>query len=204
MTDEKILYYIHDPMCSWCWGFSKTWQQVIGALDGGVEIRYVLGGLAPDSHESMPAGMQEMLQNTWRNIQTHIPGTNFNFDFWTKNQPRRSTYPACRAVLAAKAQKPDSERAMISAIQQAYYLNARNPSDDEVLIDLAGDLELDKDQFANALNSAETQSALLGEIQFGQQLGAHGFPSMVLKTNGTSALLRLDYNSADNIIGQIL
>jgi putative protein-disulfide isomerase len=204
MTDEKILYYVHDPMCSWCWGFSKTWQQVTRALDGLVEIRYVLGGLAPDSRDPMPAAMQQMLQDTWRNIQTHIPGTDFNFDFWTENEPRRSTYPACRAVLAARAQNPHSERAMISAIQQAYYLNACNPSNDSVLIDLAGDLKLDRDQFAESLNNAETQLALLSEIQFGQQLGAHGFPSMVLKTNGARALLRLDYNSADNIIRQIL
>ena len=143
-------------------------------------------------------------KDTWRNIQSRIPGTEFNFDFWSQCRPRRSTYPACRAVLAARAQNPDSERAMISAIQQAYYLNARNPSDDEVLIDLARHLQLDTDRFENDLNSVETRTSLLGEINFGQQLGAHGFPSMVLNSNGASSLLQLDYNSAENIIRQIM
>ncbi len=204
MADEKIVYYVHDPMCSWCWGFSKTWSEVCNALDGRFEIRYVLGGLAPDSCDPMPVSMQQMLKDTWRNIQLRIPGTEFNFDFWSQCQPRRSTYPACRAVLAARAQDPRSERVMISAIQHAYYLKARNPSDDEVLIDLAGDLELDTDRFATDLNSDETRATLLGEINFSQRLGAHGFPSIVLGINGVGGMLQLDYNSAGSIVRQII
>lgn len=204
MTDEIILYHVHDPMCSWCWGFRKTWDEVSQALQGRVEIRYVLGGLAPDSDEPMPAAMQAMLQDTWRTIQARIPATDFNFDFWTQCQPRRSTYPACRAVLAAVAQQPDCEKAMILAIQRAYYLDARNPSDDAVLIDLAGGLELDTDRFAIDLNSEQTREKLLGDINFGQQLGAHGFPSLVLRSGAAARLLQLDYNSADNIVRQVI
>ena len=203
MSNDKTLYYIHDPMCSWCWGFSKTWGEVCSALDGAVDIRYVVGGLAPDSSEPMPEPMQEMLQDTWRTIQERIPGTSFNFDFWTNCRPRRSTYPACRAVLAAKAQAPDRERDMVKAIQKAYYLNAKNPSNDEVLIELAGEVDLNTNQFADDLNSDETHTQLHADIALGQQLGAHGFPSMVLMSNGSSRLLNLDYNSSENILRQI-
>lgn len=203
MSDEKTLYYIHDPMCSWCWGFSKTWGTVVEELEGTVDIRYVLGGLAPDSHQAMPAAMQQMLQDTWHTIQARIPGTEFNFDFWTQCQPRRATYPACRAVLAAKAQSPSREREMITSIQRAYYLHARNPSNDDVLIDLAGDLGLDSEQFSTDLNSDETHKTLHNEIVFGQQLGAQGFPSMVLVSHNNRKLLHLDYNSPENILQQI-
>ena len=203
MNTDKTLYYIHDPMCSWCWGFSKTWQQVCEALKGKLDIRYVVGGLAPDSQEPMPEDMQHMLQNTWRTIQERIPGTEFNFDFWTVCRPRRSTYPACRAVLATKAQAPERERDMIAAIQRAYYLNAKNPSDDAVLIELAGEVDLNTHQFAEDLNSDATHTQLHADIALGQQLGARGFPSMVLLENGQQRLLHLDYNSAENILRQV-
>ena len=99
-----MLYYFHDPMCSWCWGFRPAWLQVIDAVSERVEIRYVLGGLAPDTDKPMPPSMQAHLQQTWRRIQQDIPGTQFNFDFWTRCSPSRSTYPACRAIIATRMQ----------------------------------------------------------------------------------------------------
>ena len=191
-------------MCSWCWGFSKTWGEIRHALNDLIEIHYVLGGLALDSREPMPIAMQEALQDTWRNIQVRVPGTQFNFDFWKRGQPRRSTYPACRAVIAAKAQVPMQERGMIKTIQHAYYLDARNPSDDRVLIELAGDLGLNTQRFAKDLNSEETHRSLHRDVALGQRLGARGFPSLVLVSQADTKLLQLDYNSSTNILRQII
>jgi len=203
MNEQATLYYIHDPMCSWCWGFSRTWSEVCNALDGKLHIRYVVGGLAADSSAPMPEEMQHMLQATWQRIQQSIPGTEFNFDFWTDCKPRRSSYPACRAVLAAKAQAPEKERAMIKTIQRAYYTQARNPSDDDVLIALAGEIDLNTAQFADDLNSDETNIALHADISLGQHLGAQGFPSMILVHNDNARMIELDYNTSANILRQI-
>jgi putative protein-disulfide isomerase len=49
----------------------------------------------------------------------------------------RSTYPACRAVIAAKNQADKFELPMINIIQKAYYLQEKNPSKDETLIKLS-------------------------------------------------------------------
>ncbi len=198
-----ILYYVHDPMCSWCWGFSPTWQKIRTALQNEVEIKYLLGGLAPDSNEEMPASMQRDIAGYWKKIQQHIPGTEFNYDFWQKCSPRRSTYPACRAVIAARKQNPEIELAMIEAIQKAYYLNAQNPSNDETLIALAESLKLDKKQFADDLNSGETQQQLEKEMIFARQIGARGFPSMILEKDGHYQYIPLDYNNPEAVISYI-
>ena len=68
-----------------------------------IEVVYLLGGLAPDSDLPMPEQMKLTIAGYWQTIQDRVLGTQFNYDFWTKCQPRRSTYPSCRAVLAAKA-----------------------------------------------------------------------------------------------------
>ena len=197
------LYHVHDPMCSWCWGFRPTWLKIRTALDNKIEIKYLLGGLAPDSDAPMPESMQRDIADYWRKIQKHIPGTEFNFDFWQKCQPRRSTYPACRAVIAARKQNPEIELDMIEAIQRAYYLNAQNPSDDDTLITLAKSLELDKDVFSKDLNAKETQLELEKEITFGRQIGAQGFPSMVLEKEGNYQTVPLDYNDPASAISLI-
>ena len=134
-------------MCSWCWGFSKTWSAIKSSLSDEIKIHYVMGGLAPDSNEPMTDEMREYIQTMWRKIERSIPGTKFNYDFWSNCSPRRSTYPACRAVIAMRKQNPLLEEQMINLIQQAYYIDAKNPSDDLTLIDLASKLDIDIEQF---------------------------------------------------------
>lgn len=201
-SQQATLYYVHDPMCSWCWGFAPVWQQVHERLaDSPVQVKYLLGGLAPDSDQPMAQEMQATLQNVWRRIQQHIPGTEFNFDFWRQCQPRRSTWPACRAVLAAARQQ--QEQTMISAIQQAYYLRALNPSDDEVLVQLAVELGLDGERFAADLNSTEIRETLQQQMQLAHSMPINGFPSLVLQTGQVYRPLPLDYHSAQNILDEL-
>jgi len=184
-------------MCSWCWAFRPVWTAVQKALPDALQVKHLLGGLAPDSDVPMLAETQTMIRRHWQTIEQRVPGTEFNFKFWTECAPLRSTYPACRAVIAAKLQDPQLEDAMILAIQQAYYLQVRNPSCDDVLIDLAAGLSLDSEQFRYDLNSSTTQNLLMQEIQRAQNMGAQSFPSLVLEKDGAYHAISIDYNHAE-------
>jgi putative protein-disulfide isomerase len=201
---KPLLYYVHDPMCSWCWGFRPVWQNLQQALTDRLNIRYVLGGLAADSDETMSAEMQSFLQHTWKRIQLEIPGTEFNYDFWQVCTPRRSTWPACRAVIAAKMQHPRYESGMILAIQRAYYLQARNPSDVEVLHQLAAETGLDMKLFMHAFNGAATREILAGEILLSSQLRVSSFPSLVFSWYKEQYAIDVDYHRSNNMIRQII
>ncbi len=203
MSDSTTLYYIHDPMCSWCWGFQKSWQTTQTAIQDSINIEYIVGGLAPDSDEPMPKDMQEAISGYWKNIQARIPGTEFNYDFWKECTPRRSTYPACRAVLAAKQLDKTKEQAMISAIQNAYYLNAKNPSELSALIDCATSIGLDATRFEQAITSEQINHALMEDISLSRSMGAQGFPSLILKKANTLRPIFIDYNDPNVMIEQI-
>ena len=69
---NNILYYVHDPMCSWCWAFKPTWDKVIEALLDQVEVDYLLGGLAPDSNKPMPIKTREDVKGNWKRIKEMI------------------------------------------------------------------------------------------------------------------------------------
>jgi putative protein-disulfide isomerase len=148
----------------------------------------------------MPESTQQFLKETWKNIESVIPGTRFNYDFWTLCKPRRSTYPSCRAVIAARAINPKLELEMINAIQKAYYLQAKNPADTAVLVELAATVGLDKIQFAEVLGSADVELSLDENIRafrnFAATVGVSGFPSLVLKTHRGCAAIPIDYNSS--------
>jgi putative protein-disulfide isomerase len=200
---NTTLIYVHDPMCSWCWGFTDVYEQLLERLPAEIEIRRLVGGLAPDSDVPMPESMQAMLQQTWRRIETTIPGTQFNFEFWHQCVPRRSTYPACRAVIAAREQGESYDPIMTRAIQQAYYQQARNPSDDETLIELAGEIGLDVNRFTDQLLDVKTHQQLLDEINYVRTIGIGGFPSLMLKRDGQYSPVLVNYTNVDQILNQI-
>lgn len=203
IPQETTLFYVHDPMCSWCWAYRPVLEQVIQALQGKVEIVDVVGGLAPDTDEIMPKDMQETIQGYWRKIEAQL-GTEFNFDFWKKNQPRRATYPACRAVLAAENQGgKDAGRAMTQAIQLAYYLRAMNPSEEDTLLQLADEMGLDFDRFMADLESDAVHSALLEEIDFARSIGGSSFPSWFLKVGDVYHSIPVDYESSHTTLALV-
>lgn len=202
---KATLYYAHDPMCSWCYGFNPTWQALQKALtdryrQDQLEIVYLAGGLAPDSDQPMPSEMRTKLEAIWHRIANELDAT-FNYEFWQNNTPRRSTYPACRAAILAR--HDNKEAAMISAIQRAYYREAQNPSDTDVLLSCAAAIGMNLETFAKALNSEETQSQLLQDITLARSLGLNSFPSFALVRDDEIHPIPLDYRSADNMLRSI-
>jgi len=151
----------------------------------------------------MPLEMREWLQRTWRKIAERIPGTRFNHEFWVRCAPRRSTYPACRAVIAARRQDPGFDPAMTGAIQRAYYLQARNPSDRDTLIEVAREIGANTSAFAQALDSSETNTELQREIEKVRMMDSWRFPSLVLDLEGSVRQVPVDYMSAEAMLNTI-
>ena len=199
--EKPVLYHVYDPMCSWCWGYRDTWLKLSEALSSvDIEIRYQLGGLAPDSDVPMPIEMQQTLQGIWRNINAKL-GTQFNFDFWTTCQPQRSTYPACRACLIARSENKEKE--MLFAIQQGYYLQAQNPSLIDTLGNLAAEIGFDKKWFEQQLEDDLINQQFMQELNQTHQLPVQGFPSLVLSIKGQKEPIRIDYLDWQKTFDQI-
>ena len=199
MSVNKLIY-VHDPMCSWCWGYKPTWQKLESALANILPIEYRIGGLAADSDQPMSADMQLQLQAIWQKISSQL-GTEFNFGFWQECQPRRSTYPSCRAALIARGFNKEPQ--MIAAIQQAYYLQAQNPSDEAVLIKLSEQIGLDASLFAQHLHSNELKRRFDDELNYVRSLPIQGFPSLVLIHNNRAYSIAINYTDWQHTLSEI-
>jgi len=203
MNNDCTLFYVHDPMCSWCYGYKPVLNTILKQLNNKIEVKFLLGGLAADTEILMPLNMQTKIKSNWRNIEETIPGTTFNYDFWTKCSPKRSTYPACRAVIAAGKQHIKHQSLMINAIQYAYYLNAQNPSNYDVLYDIAEKINLNKSEFENDIHSENTNEQLHQQIALSQSIGANSFPSIFLLHKEQYHQIVLDYTNAAITLGHI-
>ena len=197
------LFYVHDPMCSWCYAFNQSWTALQQDLSRDIEIVYLVGGLAPDTTEPMPLATQKMVQQAWQRIEQTVPSVQFNWDFWSYNTPMRSTYPACRAVLAAKKQRAESEPEMVRAIQTAYYQKAMNPSLPETLQACALEIGLNAETFIEDLRSPAIESELQHQIQLARSMDVYSYPSLRLVHNNTVFPIAIDYLDYRTMLGEI-
>lgn len=172
-------------------------------LPASVRLQKLLGGLAPDTTAPMPMELRHTIWQTWQRIERKVPGIDFNFDFWMCNTPIRSTYPACRAVLAASKQGGEFEDLMIHAIQQAYYRMARNPALADVLMGCAEAIGLNPDRFREDFYGAEVDGILREQIAQSRAMGICTFPSLCLQINDRYQAVPVDYLSEKPILRAI-
>lgn len=197
---KTTLYYIYDPMCSWCYAFSPTLQIIKDNLSKDEELIFIPGGLARPTNDVMPKEMQENIENIWYEIEKKV-GTKFNHDFWDVCKPRRSTYIACQSTIAARLQNKEYE--MIQAIQEAYYQRALNPSDDETHLLLAKELNLDTKKFEHDLNSEEVKKIFKNDINQRRSLNVRVFPTLLLKYKKEVYPINIEFNQAHKMLEQI-
>lgn len=197
----KMLYFA-DPMCSWCWGFSATLDAVRSALPSSGPIQYIMGGLAPDSDAPMDDQMKRYIQKHWRSVAERT-GADFNWDFWERCSPRRSTYPACRAVIACGAQQPDRKGEVFRALQRAFYLEARDPSDLETLALIAYELGFDRSRFETDLVSDEIERLFQEDLSACRRHGVAGFPALMESSGDEHRWLAQGYAPPQEVLHRL-
>jgi putative protein-disulfide isomerase len=179
------LYYVHDPMCSWCWAFAPVFQSLMNGLPPGLEVNRLVGGLAPDTDEPMPGQMRDLPAVHLARDPEACPRHPVQLCFLG---PRAT--PACHVSRLPRGHRraaaggclrsghdPGHSAGLLSAGPQSF---ARTPR----WLHWPDELGLDVERFARALNAVATQGPVLEEeIARSRAMGADSFPSLVLETN---------------------
>jgi putative protein-disulfide isomerase len=199
---DSVLIYVHDPMCSWCYGFRPTWKSLKGKLPTGLPVVSLLGGLAADSDQPMPEDMVDYLKRTWDRIESTC-GVTFNHSYWDQTPPPpRTTFISCRAVIAAERLAGRGE-AFGERIQDAYYTEACNVWDFDVLCDLAEAFGFNRDSFAKALASDDVRAVHEEQRQLAERLQVAGYPTVLLILNGEAFPIPVRHQDAEAMLEDI-
>ncbi len=195
------LIYVADPMCSWCYGFSKSMDELLA--DPGpaapLQLALVMGGLRPFTTESMtPARIAEILDH-WRHVHEasgqpfaaapatalHAPG--FVYD----------TEPSSRAIATVRSLAPAHVWRCLKAVHAAFYADARDVTRPEVLADIAQEIGLPRAEFAHAFASQAMRDATLADFRQAQAWGIRGFPALIAEHEGGLHLVAQGFLPAD-------
>lgn len=97
--NERKLWYVADPMCSWCWGFSPVIEAIRREYGSRFEVELLLGGLRPGTQHPMPSAQREQILHHWRAVQQQTAQP-FRFEGAMPEGFVYDTEPASRAVIA--------------------------------------------------------------------------------------------------------
>ena len=69
MKTDRIVWYVADPMCSWCWGFSSVIDAIAQAYRDRVPVRLVMGGLRPGTVKPITPEERDEILHHWHEVQ---------------------------------------------------------------------------------------------------------------------------------------
>lgn len=201
-THVRKLIYVGDPMCSWCWGFAPE----IENLAGDFPIEVVVGGLRPGpSAEPLDDRMAVFLRDHWLEINGRT-GQPFDTTFLDRRDGWvYDTEPAAVAITLVREIDEPSTLDYFTTVQHAFYADGRDITDFDVLADLTGHLDLDRQSFREQLESDTAKKMAWADFSRSRNWGIEGFPALIGDlANGQLALLARGWTEAGVIRSRII
>ncbi|MCE7042873.1 DsbA family protein [Dyadobacter sp. CY312] len=192
----KIVFYT-DPLCCWSWALQPHWQRFIENYKHQITYFYCMGGMIPDwkkfndpfNSVSRPAQMGPI----WMEAQ-HKTGAEINDLIWIENPPA-SSYPACIAVKTAGLQSFEASEMYLRAVWKAVMVDSLDISKKEILLKIAGDLNISKsvafdfDRFENEYNNELSRDAFRNDLRQISYNKIGRFPTMTLTKAGKGLIM---------------
>jgi predicted DsbA family dithiol-disulfide isomerase len=141
--DSVDITYYTDPLCCWSWAFEPQWRKLKFEYGEKIRFRYCMGGLLPgwknfyDPVNSVSRPLQ--MGPVWMHA-SQLSGMPIQHNLWMK-EPPASSYPACLAVKCAELQSLEIGERYLRLLREAVMLHGFNIAKEEILINIAEDLE---------------------------------------------------------------
>ncbi|CAN7258810.1 DsbA family protein [Phenylobacterium sp. LjRoot225] len=200
--DGPHLIYFADPMCSWCYGFSRVIDEIRAGFAGALPIRLVMGGLRPGAEQPVAEAAKAEIEGRWRQVQ-EATGLTFDATALRRKGFIYDTDPAARAVVVARREDPDLAVRYLGRVQSAFYGEGRDVTRVEVLAELVAEFGLDPAAFIDAWSSEAAQQATWRDYAISQHAGVTGFPTLVAGPNedGVFGVVTRGYAPPAQVVG---
>jgi predicted DsbA family dithiol-disulfide isomerase len=177
----EVLFY-HDVLCSWCLLAEGRLRSLLSAGVSLGPVRFERRAFPTRHRDTVPTPREaRVLSRHYQRAGKTYDGKGIVPDLWQSVDPPLSSLPPLRALLAARAQTPEGEDALLSAMRKAAFFQGINVARRDVLIELAERVGLNVDRFVSALDSSLTEQALYAEHDEGEARGINGVPTLLLR-----------------------
>ena len=170
------IYVFIDPLCPECWGLEpiiKKLQIEYGQL---FSLRHVLSG----DLSSLNMGNHKKVENiahVWEKTASRS-GMSCDGNLWFEN-PITSPYVASIAIKAAELQGRKLAIRFLRKIQEYVFIEKKNISNIDVLIECAASVGLDVNEFMHDMTSSSAAKGFQCDMKITNEMDVHEIPSLV-------------------------
>ncbi|OAT48272.1 thioredoxin-like protein [Proteus hauseri ATCC 700826] len=191
-NNNKILHYVYDPLCGWCYGIvplidvvSNEFTKAIKLHGGGLftPARVVTGGQSWKEHVTP---IDERISQ----LSGQLFSQQYRDNLANTQMTLNSLLPIS-AIMAADNMENQGIR-LLKALQKAYYLDGLNISDKKVILFIAQKLNFDIELFSSLFTQISEQQVtqhLQQTQQLMNQVNGRGFPTLFIEDNQTYQLV---------------
>ncbi len=194
---NTTLHYIYDPMCGWCYAAAPL-IQAARQIDG-LNIELHAGGLWVGSQikRITPELRAFVMTNDARiaQISGQTFGAGYQNGLLSNTQAVLDSEPPIRAILAAQqlaGQNAETDSAnhsakgldLLHAIQTAHFIDGREVSQLNTLLDIATELGWDRDAFQQSYLQTDVTAHWQQTHQLMNQWQIQGYPNFLLQHAG--------------------
>jgi putative protein-disulfide isomerase len=168
------LRYFTDPACSASWAVEPGLHRLQTEFGAGVQITYVMGGLARQYE-----GDQSRVVRDWLDVAAES-GMPVDPRAWNTAGAIASTFPACMAYKAAQEQGAEKAERYLRALREGIMCRRRKLDTAEALVGEARDTGLDAERFRIDLESNAIVEAFGADLEATRERGIGALPVLVL------------------------
>lgn len=201
MATKPEVIYIGDPMCSWCWGISPVVERI--AARGDVVVNVVVGGLRPGpSAEPLDDRLRTLLSEHWSKVAT-TTGQPFDHSSLDRTGWMYDTELPAIAVTTMRELAPQETLRFFTRLQEAFYRDGVDITEPAEYPALIADFPVDRDVFLSTLSTDEGRSRAWEDFATARELGALGFPTVLLRIDESIQVLSRGYAPLDHFENQL-
>lgn len=170
------IYVFIDPLCPECWALEPTLKKLQMEYDNYLTIRHVMSTKLKalnSVNKDTPSNIAEV----WKETASRS-GMSCDEDIWFED-PISSPYAASVAIKAAELQSRRAGLKYLRKLQENVFLEKRNISKEEVLIQIAEESGIDVDEFKKDLHSEMASKAFQCDLKISREMEVDKSPTIV-------------------------
>ncbi|MFD0952645.1 DsbA family protein [Virgibacillus natechei] len=197
------LYYVTDPICSHCWAMEPVLRRFVEQYGDYFNFHTVMGGLL----EKWDGGTVDAANGIngptdvaghWREVgeQTRMP---IDGTLWYNN-PVHSSYPPSRVFKVIQKQNEALAHVFLRRMREAVFAFDQNIAEKSILVEIVSKLGLDGEEIVNEAELPSGQQLLNEDFALAANLGARGFPTIVMVNEQNKGVKIVGARSLENYV----
>ena len=197
----KILY-VYDALCGWCYGFSDVISRFHEKYNSSLDFEVISGGMVVGGRVGEIGKVASYISSAYKDVE-RISGVKFGSKFLDSTLKDGKTIftstPPAIAMSIFKEINKNKQVQFACELQKAIYFEGLAPKNLETYVHVVSIFGIDAQSFVLKMKNQRYKLLAEKDFRLTATLGLSGFPSVLLKLDGTYFIIGTGYLSFNQL-----